>query len=332
MSASGLAAHLSPAELGQRYRAARSPIERSHLQIVWLLSRGRSEREVAQVTGYGRRWVGEVARRYEEGGPDGLGDRRRGNAGARPLLGAEDEAALRAALAGPPADGGLWTGPKVATWMAARLGREVRPRRGWDYLKKLGYSAQRPRPRHAKAASPEEQAAYKKLGRQSWLAEELFEPAEVGGGIAAEPRPQHAGVPTALEARAHLAPALAIDTGQIAGVPAAQPGDETGGEPHRTAQHGGRAVGLAAGRPPLVTAVRAEQPLEVVVGARQVGDGVAVEQAGAVAAGHLQEVVDGAGERAGLGAVARHGGEQARRGGGAPPRRACSPAAFPRIP
>src|SRR3954470_15729895 len=165
MSASGLAAHLSPAELGQRYRAARSPVERSHLQIVWLLSRGRSEREVAQVTGYGRRWVGEVARRYDEGGPDGLGDRRRGNAGARPLLGAEDEAALRAALAAPPADGGLWTGPKVATWMAARLGREFRPQRGWDYLKKLGYSAQRPRPRHAKAASPEEQAAYKKAGR-----------------------------------------------------------------------------------------------------------------------------------------------------------------------
>src|SRR3954464_9945198 len=81
MSASGLAAHLSPAELGQRYRAARSPVERSHLQIVWLLSRGRSEREVAQVTGYGRRWVGEGARRYEEGGPGGLGERRRGGRG-----------------------------------------------------------------------------------------------------------------------------------------------------------------------------------------------------------------------------------------------------------
>src|SRR3954463_925902 len=168
MSASGLAAHLSPAELGQRYRAARSPVERSHLQIVWLLSRGRREREVAQVTGYGRRWVGEVARRYDEGGPDGLGDRRRGNAGARPLLGAEDEAALRVALAEPPADGGLWTGPKVATWMAARLGRKVWPQRGWDYLKRLGYSAQRPRPRHAKAASPEEQAAYKKSWPRRW--------------------------------------------------------------------------------------------------------------------------------------------------------------------
>src|SRR3954452_15158004 len=112
MSASGLAAHTSPAELGQRYRAARSPIERSHLQVVWLLSRGRREREGAQVTGYGRRWVGEGARRCEGGGREGLGAGRRGTAGASPRLGAEDEAALRVALAEPPADGGLWTGPK----------------------------------------------------------------------------------------------------------------------------------------------------------------------------------------------------------------------------
>jgi transposase len=137
-------------------------VERSHLQIVWLLSQGWSEREVARVTGYGRRWIAEIVRRYAEGGPDGPGDRRRGNAGAKPLPGAEDEAALRAALAVPPADGDLWTGPKVAGWMAARLGRRVRPQRGWDYLKKLGHSSRVPRPRHAKAASPEGQAAYKK--------------------------------------------------------------------------------------------------------------------------------------------------------------------------
>src|SRR3954465_10130094 len=177
MSASGLAAHLSPAELGQRYRAARCPVERSHLQIVWLLSLGRSEREVAQVTGYGRRWVGEVARRHDEDGPGGLGDRRRGNVGAEPLLGAEDEAALRAALSTPPADGGLWTGPEVAAWMAVRLGRKVWPQRGWDYLRKLGHSVQVPRPRHAKAAGPEEQAAYKKSSPRRW--------ANVAGGARA---------------------------------------------------------------------------------------------------------------------------------------------------
>src|SRR3954453_6043150 len=127
MSASGLAAHLSPAELGQRYRAARSPVERSHLQIVWLLSRGRSEREGAQVTGYGRGWGGEVARRYDEGGPDGLGDRRRGDAGARPG-GAE---------AGPVA---AWGGPRTrrlggSRWPTApptgACGRGRRWRRGW---------------------------------------------------------------------------------------------------------------------------------------------------------------------------------------------------------
>src|SRR3954447_19188859 len=138
MSAPDLVAHLSPAALGQRYRAARSPIERSHLQIVWLLSQGRGEREVAQVTGYGRRRVAEVVRRYDEAGPEGLGDRRRGDAGARPLLGAEDEAAPRAALAAPPSDGGLWTGPEVAAWMGARLGREVWAPRGREHLREPG--------------------------------------------------------------------------------------------------------------------------------------------------------------------------------------------------
>src|SRR3954452_14753438 len=162
MAALAGAGHLSAAGLGRRYRAARERVERGHLQVVWLLAQGRSRGEVARIMGLSGLWVAEVVRRYDENGPDGLGDRRRGNAGAKPLLGPEDEAALRTALAEPPSDGGPWTGPKVAARMAARLGREVRPQRGWDYLKKLGYSAQRPRPRHAEAASLEEQAAYKK--------------------------------------------------------------------------------------------------------------------------------------------------------------------------
>src|SRR3954471_10286086 len=121
MSASGLAAHLSPAELGQRYRAARSPIERSHLRIVWLLSRGRSEREGAQVTGYGRRWVGEGARRYEEGGPDGLGDRRGGGrAGRRGGRGGGDRG--REAAGGGGGGGGAGGG----------AGRPARRRRAVD--------------------------------------------------------------------------------------------------------------------------------------------------------------------------------------------------------
>jgi hypothetical protein len=155
MATLAVAGHLSTEELGRRYRAARDRVERGHLQVVWLLAQGRSRGEAARVMGLSGVWVAEVVRRYNAGGAEGLGDRRRGNAGARPLLGAEDEAALRAALAAPPADGGLWTGP----------GRKVWPQRGWDYLRKLGHSPQVPRPRHAKAASPEAQAEYKKALR-----------------------------------------------------------------------------------------------------------------------------------------------------------------------
>jgi len=151
--------------MGQRYRAARCPLTRSHLQIVWLLSQGRSAREVAAATGYGQRWIAEIVRRYNAEGADGLGDQRARNTGARPLLGQEDEAALRDALAEPPAEGGLWTGPKVAAWMSQRLDRKVWPQRGWDYLEKLEHSLQVPRPKHAKAASAEEQEAFKKIWR-----------------------------------------------------------------------------------------------------------------------------------------------------------------------
>ena len=168
MSAPALVAHLSTAELGQRYRAARQPIERSHLQIVWLVSQGRSERELAAVTGYGQRWITEIVRRYNAEGAGGLGDQRAKNTGARPLLSQEDEVTLQDALAEPPADGGLWTGPKVAAWMTARLGRKIWPQRGWDYLQKLGYRSQVPRPRHAKAASAAEQEAFKRGSRAGW--------------------------------------------------------------------------------------------------------------------------------------------------------------------
>jgi hypothetical protein len=68
--------------------------------------------------------------------------------GAPCLLTSEQQQELDHALDQPPADGGLWSGPKVAAWMAERLGRPVDPRRGWDYLQRLGRSTRVPRPQH----------------------------------------------------------------------------------------------------------------------------------------------------------------------------------------
>ena len=81
---------------------------------------------------------------------------------SRALLSAAQQEELDQVLQSPPADGGLWSGPKVAQWIAQTTGRaQVHPQRGWDYLKKLNYSGQRPRPRHANA-NEEAQIAFKK--------------------------------------------------------------------------------------------------------------------------------------------------------------------------
>ena len=156
-----LAEHLSVEDLGQRYRAAWDPVERSRLQVIWLLRQGRGATEVGRVMGYCERWVAEIVRRYNEGGAEGLTDRRHGNAGAEPLLSEAQRAALAEALQGTPPQGGLWSGPKVADWIAAQTGRKVHAQRGWDYLKRLGFTLKRPRPRHAKADAAT-QAAFKK--------------------------------------------------------------------------------------------------------------------------------------------------------------------------
>ncbi len=155
--------HLPVAELERRYRAATDPVARSHYQIIWLLSSGNPTAEVARLTGYSEDWVLKLAKRYRQDGPAGLGDRRHGNPGAPVLLDAAGQAALGAALAGPAPDGGLWTGRHVAGWLSTYLGRAVSPQRGWEYLRRLGFTPQQPRPTATQADSAV-QAAFKKGG------------------------------------------------------------------------------------------------------------------------------------------------------------------------
>jgi Winged helix-turn helix len=160
-----VAAHLSADDLAARYRAARDPVERSRWQMVWLLVSGRPLGDVAAVTGYSTRWIRAVVTAYNAQGPAALADQRHRNAGAAPLLDAAGRQALDEALLEPPSDGGLWTGRKVARWIAERLGRPpgaVPPKRGSVYLRRLDYTPRVPRPRHAKAADPAAQAAFQK--------------------------------------------------------------------------------------------------------------------------------------------------------------------------
>ena len=165
-----LSPHATTEELEHRYRKAKDPVERSHYQIVWLLSEGKRTEEVSEVTGYSVGWVRRVARRYNERGADALGDRRHSNPGAkeRALLDEAGEEELLEALQGaPPAwvGGGMWSGPKVALWIAKRNGLDkVHVQRGFEYLRRARYSPQVPRPSNARA-EPSEKEAFKKVSR-----------------------------------------------------------------------------------------------------------------------------------------------------------------------
>ena len=155
--------HLPDEELEARYRAARDATEARHYQAIWLLAQGRTVLEVAEVLAFVPRWVEELAARYNALGPEALGDQRRRNGRTASVLTPDLLAALAERLQEPPDDAGLWSGPKVAAWMARHLGlAKVHPQRGWEALKRLGWSVQTPRPRHPRAATPEDREALKK--------------------------------------------------------------------------------------------------------------------------------------------------------------------------
>ena len=156
-------AHQTVAELKQHYEQSKGTVEKSHFHAIWLIAKGHEIAEVAELLSFTPRWLGKLIERYNARGPESLGDLRAKN-GRKPKLLTEDLlTVLGERLKSPPGDGGLWSGPKVALFIADYHGLEgVHPQRGWEALKKVRYSIQRPRPRHPKAANEVEREAFKK--------------------------------------------------------------------------------------------------------------------------------------------------------------------------
>ena len=134
----------------------------------WRVKGGRTivESQVSGTTAYGERWIEQLLARYNAEGPEALGDLRRRNGAPATILKPDLLAKLRLRLDDPPPDGGLWSSRKVAAWMAGELNlTSVAPQRGWEALKAIGWSIQKPRPKNPKSATPEEAAAFKKSSR-----------------------------------------------------------------------------------------------------------------------------------------------------------------------
>jgi transposase len=146
--------HRTVNQIVNTYRACRHPVEKVRWHAVWLLARTdepRTPAQVADLVGLSGVTVREVLHRWNADGPAGLADRRQHN-GSSPKLTARRRAALFTALQRRPPDGGLWTGPKVAQYVAGRWGVGVDPTTGWRWLRNLGFTLQVPRPAHPNAA------------------------------------------------------------------------------------------------------------------------------------------------------------------------------------
>jgi transposase len=157
--------HLGPDEIARRYRTCRDGVEKTHWQVLRLLTRTAdppTPAEVAAQVGLTPSWVRTVLKRWNARGPAGLADRRAAANGGRPKLSPEQQAALFEALQGRPDDGGLWTGPKVAAYVRDRWGVAVRAETGWRWLRRLGLSSQVPRPKNPGAATADEQRSWKR--------------------------------------------------------------------------------------------------------------------------------------------------------------------------
>ncbi len=116
-----LTTNLSVDELERRYRRASEGIERSHWQIIWLLAQGRPAYEVAAMTGYSAYWIGQIARRLNDAGEEGLLTHRTpSHPSPFALLAPPDLDELHTALAGPASHGDVWKRRTVMCGSVAR--------------------------------------------------------------------------------------------------------------------------------------------------------------------------------------------------------------------
>jgi hypothetical protein len=163
-----LRSDISVDELERRYRAAKEPHERSWWQILWLLSRGQKAKDIAESTGYSAYWIGQIAKRYNAEGADGMRNRQYTHSHrGQPLLSPALLAELAEAVRGPAPEGDEWLGRTVAAWMSQQLGRPVHVQLGWVYLVRLQGKRRKPRPRHVQADPAEQEAFKKRLARSS---------------------------------------------------------------------------------------------------------------------------------------------------------------------
>ena len=188
-----LAPHLSSHELKQKYLKSEDSVESRRWHLLWKVSQGWTLKNSAIAVGINYDYAKEILKKYNELGEKGIENRKnkypRRRGGQKSLLSEKQLEKLAEQLKSRPADGGIWTGPKVARWIEKEnCVEKVWNQRGWDYLKKLRYSCQSPRPKHRKGDPDEQKKFIKDLPSKVKKLEEKYPEAVVELGFFDEHR------------------------------------------------------------------------------------------------------------------------------------------------
>lgn len=124
--------------------------------------KGASIDEIAAITNQNRRTVHAILHRFQERGVNGKDAIKQ--TGRPAFLTLEQRRILVKQLErGPPRNRtGLWSTKEVQEYIKKQYGVEYTSVHVWELLKALGFTLQRPRPRHHKEASSEEIERFKK--------------------------------------------------------------------------------------------------------------------------------------------------------------------------
>ena len=130
--------HLTPNALKRHYQQAQDHVEARRWHLLHLVAEQWTVKQAAQSVGLNYDYAKEIVRRYNQDGEAGIKNRSQlGKPSPRSLLTPAQQQELQQALDSAPPDGGDWSGPKVARWIAAKTGKQVWNQRGWDYLQRL---------------------------------------------------------------------------------------------------------------------------------------------------------------------------------------------------
>ena len=179
-----LAPHYSSEELKKKYRTSQDLVETRRWHLLWKISLGWSIKNSAIAIGINYDYAKEIVKKYNSLGFEGVknqkNQQRKQSGGRKPLLTRKQFKKLQQELELKHSDGGVWTGTKVARWIEKETGKKkVWNQRGWDYLKKLRYSWQSPRPEHEKGDKLEQEIFKANLPLKIKKLEEKYPQAEI---------------------------------------------------------------------------------------------------------------------------------------------------------